>query len=187
MIPQLAQLLSPEEVQRVHEASLEILDQVGLEVNNPRARERFREHGCRVDDTTERVTFPSAVIEECLKSIPPKFTFYAQDPEFDRVIPDQAPLVITASSAPYIIDPVTGKERFSTSEDIARVARLIDGLPAIDLFSVSVLASDAPAGQYSLSRFYTALKHCRKPIRGSGDTGIDCESILQLAYAIAGS
>ena len=75
MIPQLAQLLSSEEVQRVHEASLEILDQVGLEVNNPRARERFREHGCRVDDTTERVTFPSAVIEECLKSIPPKFTF----------------------------------------------------------------------------------------------------------------
>ncbi|GIT78108.1 MAG: hypothetical protein Ct9H300mP32_4900 [Verrucomicrobiota bacterium] len=37
MIPQLAQLLSPEEVQRIHEASLEILDQVGLEVNNPRA------------------------------------------------------------------------------------------------------------------------------------------------------
>jgi len=69
------------------------------------------------------------------------------------VIPDQAPLVITASSAPYIIDPVTGKERFSTSEDIARVARLIDSLPDIDLFSVSVLASDAPAGQYSLSGF----------------------------------
>ena len=187
MIPQLAQLLSPEEVQRIHEASLEILDQVGLEVNNPRARERFREHGCRVDDATERVRFPPAVIEECLKSIPPKFTFYAQDPEFDRVVPDQAPLVITASSAPNIIDPVTGKERFSTSEDIARVARLIDSLPDIDLFSVSVLASDAPAGQYSLSRFYTALKHCRKPIRGSGDPGIDCESILQLAYAIAGS
>ena len=90
MIPQLARLLSPEEVQRIHEASLEILDQVGLEVNNPRARERFREHGCRVDDATERVTFPPAVIEECLKSIPPKFTFYAQDPEFDRVVFNEA-------------------------------------------------------------------------------------------------
>ena len=49
MIPQLTQLLTPEEVQRIHEASLEILDQVGLEVNNPKARERFGEHGCRVD------------------------------------------------------------------------------------------------------------------------------------------
>ena len=42
MIPQLAQLLTPEEVQRIHEASLEILDQVGLEVHTPKARERFR-------------------------------------------------------------------------------------------------------------------------------------------------
>ena len=60
MIPQLAQLLSPEEVQRIHEASLEILDQVGLEVNNPRARERFREHGCRVDDD---ITIEHSVIK----------------------------------------------------------------------------------------------------------------------------
>jgi len=29
----------------------------------------------------------------------------------------------------------------------------------VDLFSVSVLAEDAPDGQYSLTRFYTALKH----------------------------
>ena len=50
-----------------------------------------------------------------------------------------------------------------------------------------MLANDAPTDQYSLARFYTALKHCRKPIRGSGDPGIDCQSILELAHAVAGS
>jgi trimethylamine---corrinoid protein Co-methyltransferase len=94
---------------------------------------------------------------------------------------------MTASSAPNIIDPVSRQQRPATSEDLARVARLVDQLPGIDLLSVPVLAADAPAGQYSLTRFYTALKYCRKPIRGSGDPGGDSDSILQLAYAIAGS
>ena len=187
MFSQVSQLLSPKEVQRVHEASLEILDQVGLEVGNARARERLRQGGCHVDESNNRVTFPPAVVEDLLQAVPPRFKFFAREPELDRVVPDDAPLVITASSAPRIIDPVTGQERFSTSADIARIARLVDNLPGIDLFSIPVLANDAPTDQYSLARCYTALKHCRKPIRGSGDPGIDCQSILELAHAVAGS
>lgn len=186
-IPGLAQLLTEAQVQRTHEASLQILHEVGLDVQNNRARELFRKHGCRVADDPRRVRIPPRVIEDCLKSIPPKFTFHARNPEFDRTIPDDAPLTMTASSAPNIMDPVTQEQRPATSEDLARIARLVDQLPGIDLFSVPTLAADAPAGQYSLTRFYTALKHCRKPIRGSGDPGDDSDSILQLAYAVAGS
>lgn len=185
--PGFAQLLTDAQVRRVHEASLEILQQVGLEVQNAKARALFKQHGCGVVDDSRRVTIPPRVIEQLLKSVPPRFTFHARNPEFDRTIPDESPLVMTASSAPNIIDPVTKRQRPANSEDLARVARLIDQLPGIDLFSVPVLAADAPAGQYSLTRFYTAMKYCRKPIRGSGDPGGDSESILQLAYAIAGS
>ena len=116
-----AQLLTAEQVRRVHEAALEILSEVGLEVHNARAREIFGKHGCTVASDTLRLTFPPRVVEEFLKSIPPKFTFHARDPEHDRTIPDDAPLTMTASSAPNIIDPVT-KEQLATSEDLARVA-----------------------------------------------------------------
>ena len=187
MMPTLAQLLTDEQTARTHTASLEILDQVGLEVNNPRAREIYQRHGCRVDNENQRVTLPPNVVEEFVAQTPPKFTYRARNPEFDRTIPDDAPLVMTASSAPNIIDPVTGRERRADSKDIARIARLANELSGIDLFSVSVLAQDAPKGQYSLTRFFTALKHCQKPIRGSGDPGMDSESILKMAYTIAGS
>lgn len=186
LFPSLAQLLTEEQVARTHEASLEILDSVGLEVHNARAQDVYRYHGCRVADDGLRVTIPPRVVEEFLKCVPRKFTFRARNPEHDRTVPDDAPLMITASSAPNIIDPVTKEERRSNSEDIARVARLVNDLPGVDLLSVSVLAEDAPQGQYSLTRFYTALKHCEKPLRGSGDPGVDSDSILQMAYAIAG-
>jgi len=186
-LPGFAQLLTEAQVRRVHEASLQILQEVGLDVENPKARALFRQHGCDVIDHSRRVTIPPHVVEQHLKSVPATFTFRARNPEFDRTIPDESPLVMTASSAPNLMDPVTKKQRLATSEDLARMARLIDQLPGIDLFSVPVLAADAPAGQYSLTRFYTALKYCQKPIRGSGDPGGDSDSILQLAYTIAGS
>jgi len=187
MIPTRASLLTEQQVRQTHEASLEILQRVGLEVNNPRARAIFRRHGCTVDDDRRRVTLPRKVVEEFLQHVPPRFTFGALNPENDRTIPDDAPLAMTASSAPNIIDPVTGQQRPADSDDLARIARLIDALAGVDVFSVSVLADDAPCGQYSLTRFYTALKYCHKPVRGSGDPGIDTEDILKLAYTIAGS
>lgn len=187
MFPGYSKLLSEAEVQRTHEASLEVLDQVGLEVNHAGAREIYRRHGCRVDEDNLRVTMPPAVVEELMRQVPARFTFRARNPDFDRSIPDDAPLTMTASSAPNIIDPVTGQPRRANSRDIARIARLVNRLEGVDLFSISVLADDAPSGHYSLTRFYTALKNCEKPVRGSGDPGVDSDAILKLAFAIAGS
>jgi trimethylamine--corrinoid protein Co-methyltransferase len=52
MIPQFAQFLSQTEVLRIHEASLEILEEAGLLVRNSRARERMAKRGCLVDEDT---------------------------------------------------------------------------------------------------------------------------------------
>ncbi len=46
---QFATLLTPEEVQQIHEASLEILDTVGLLVRSEKARALLARHGCRLD------------------------------------------------------------------------------------------------------------------------------------------
>lgn len=185
MFPSLSELLTREQIERTHQASLEILDTVGLEVHNARAREVLRHHGCRVGDDA-RVTLPPEVVDEFVAQVPSKFTFHARHPELDRTVPDDAPLVMTASSAPNLIDPVSGEERRATSADIARIARLVNELPGVDLLSIPVLADDAPQGHYSLTRFFTALKHCQKPVRGSGDPGVDCQAILKLAYTVAG-
>ena len=115
MLPGYARLLSDADVRRTHEASLEVLDQVGLEVNNARARELYRRHGCRVDNDNFRVTMPAAVVEQFLRQVPARFTFHARNPDFDRCVPDDAPLTMTASSAPNIIDPVTGQPRRANS------------------------------------------------------------------------
>ena len=181
-----ATLLTQEQVERIHEASLEILESVGMLVHNEKARGIFKKHGCRVDAQSQLVNFPRSVIEEFRQAIPPSFTFYGRDPKYDRTIPADGPIVITGSSAPNIIDPLTGSERRSTSEDIARIAHLINELPGYDVFSISTLAEDAPPGQFTLSRVYPALKNCLKPIRSTATDIEDAEKVLKLAYLVAG-
>jgi len=174
-----AEFLSPGEVARVHEASLEILEEIGLLVRNPKARRRMVEHGCRADDDSEIVKFPAAVVETFQKMVPPTFTFRGRDPAFDFTLPRTIPAIATASSAPDIVDPVSGETRRATSDDIARIGHLVNELDGFDVFSISVLADDAPEGQFSLSRFYPALKNCVKPCRTSVIDRREAEQVLE--------
>ncbi len=182
-----AELLTREQVERVHQASLEILEGVGMLVRHPRARSIFQKHGCKIDAETLMVRFPRAVVEEFRAMLPPTFTFRGRDPAFDRTIPADAPLITTGSSAPDIIDPATGEERRARMDDIARIAHLINQLPGYDVFSVSTLADDAPQDHFTLGRLYPALKYCLKPVRITNRDLNDAAETLKLGFAIAGS
>jgi len=179
-----ATLLNQEQVERIHDAALEILEEVGLKVRFEPARDLFARHGCPVDG--ERVKLPRTVVEKYRKIYPSSFTFYGRDPKFDKTIPLDSPVIVTASSAPNIIDPVSGKERRAESGDIAQIAHLINELPGYDMFSISTLAEDAPADQFTISRLYPALKYCLKPIRVTTTDRKDTNSTMQMAYLVAG-
>ncbi|MGD8627178.1 MAG: trimethylamine methyltransferase family protein [Anaerolineae bacterium] len=179
-------LLGPEQVESVHDASLEILERVGLLVRNREARARFAAHGCRVDGQTAIVRFPRAVVEEHRRAFPATFTFHGRDPDLDRTVPDDGPLMMTGSAAPDVVDPTTGQVRRSLSADVARIAHLVNALDGYDILSIPTTADDAPPGRVGLARFYPALKHCLKPIRGSAPDLQDADDVLEMGALIAG-
>jgi trimethylamine--corrinoid protein Co-methyltransferase len=183
---QFAHLLTPDEVEQIHEASLEILENVGVLVHNRKACRVYSHHGCKIDNETGIVKFPRDLVEDFRRAFVPRFSFTGRDPQFDRTIPDDRPVIITGSSAPNVIDPETGVERRATSADIANIAYLINELPGYDVFSISTLADDAPAEQFSLSRFYPSLKNCLKPVRSNTPNMKDLKEVLELGAIIAG-
>ncbi len=183
---QYAELLTPEQVERVHEASLEILEAVGVWVRNGEARSLFARHGCHVDGESGVVRFPRDVVGRFADACPSRFTYHGRDPRHDRTLPDDGPLMVTASSAPDILDMETGQVRRARSDDIARIAYLVNELPGYDLLALPVTADDAPPGQNSISRFYPALKNCLKPVRGSAPSLEEGQAILRMCARIVG-
>ncbi|UQZ91287.1 trimethylamine methyltransferase [Deltaproteobacteria bacterium Smac51] len=174
-----------EQKKNIHEASLTILEETGMLVKNKEAVEIFKKNGCQVDG--QMVRFPRNIVNEKMSSVPPTFTFKAQNPDFDVTLPDSRPVIVTGSSAPNVVDPITGEERRGTSRDIANIAYLINELPGFDVFSISILADEAPPDMRSLYRFYPALKNCKKPVRSNTPTIPDLEKVLDMGYTIAGS
>ena len=179
--------LSDDDIQYVHHASLEILEETGILVRNEKARKRFAGHGCRVDHGSEIVRLPAPVVERYRALVPPTITLRGRNPDTDITFPRELPVIATASSAPDFVDPVSGETRRATSADIANIAHLVNQLDGFDLFSISTLADDAPADQFSLSRFYPALKNCVKPCRTSVYDVREAEQVLKLGELIAGS
>ncbi|MDR2302611.1 MAG: trimethylamine methyltransferase family protein [Deltaproteobacteria bacterium] len=174
-----------EQKKNIHEASLTILEDTGMVVKNQDALEIFVKHGCKADGN--RVRFPRKIVEDKLTSVPPTYTFTAQVPELDVTLPGDRPVIVTGSSAPNVVDPVTGEERRGTSHDVANIAYLINELKGFDVYSISILADDAPPDMRSLYRFYPALKNCKKPVRSNTPSIPDLEKVLDLGYTIAGS
>ncbi|MCH8169386.1 MAG: trimethylamine methyltransferase family protein, partial [Proteobacteria bacterium] len=179
--------LDDDQARYVHEASLEVLAEAGLIVRNEKARRRFAEFGAEVDHSSELVKIPAPVVERYRALIPPTITLRGRDPKFDVTFPRRLPVVATASSAPDIVDPVSGVCRRATSRDIANIAHLVNELPGFDVFSISTLADDAPKDQFSLTRFYAALKNCVKPVRTSVYNIREAEQVIRLGELIAGS
>ena len=187
MIGHRFELLTEDWISKIHEASLEILEEVGLLVRNAKARERFDTFGCQVDHETQLVKFPKEVIDQFVQVFPSQFTFHGRDPEFDLTLPDDGPVFTTGSSVPDLIDLDTGEVRRATSDDIAQIAHLVNELPGYDVISIPVIADDAPPERYHLHRFYPAIKNTLKPVLGSAPNAKEAMDILRLGTLVAGS
>ncbi len=66
-------LLDEEQLTAVHEASLRLLQDVGIEFMGPAARDAFRAAGAIVDDESGLVRIPREVVEQAIASAPARF------------------------------------------------------------------------------------------------------------------
>ena len=78
------ELLTNEQVAQVHEASLDILEQIGVDFHYAPALEMLAMGGARVEG--ERVFFPPRLVEDQIKKAPDQFRLYARNSDNDVVI-----------------------------------------------------------------------------------------------------
>jgi trimethylamine--corrinoid protein Co-methyltransferase len=75
---------SEAEVLQVHEASLRVLNEVGVDFGYLPALELFKKAGCRVDG--QRVYFPPKLVEAQVAKAPSQFTLHARNPNHNVII-----------------------------------------------------------------------------------------------------
>jgi trimethylamine--corrinoid protein Co-methyltransferase len=78
--------LEDEQLDRLQEATLHVLETVGVRFPNQRSLEILADHGAQVDAVTQIVRFPRDLVRKAMAAAPRSFTMAARNPAFDLVI-----------------------------------------------------------------------------------------------------
>ena len=79
-------VFSDSDVKKVHEATVELLEKVGIKMHNQTARQIFKEKGAVVDDESRIVKIPRAMLEDAIDSTPSKLVLYGREEKNDLVL-----------------------------------------------------------------------------------------------------
>ena len=80
------EVLSQGEVERIHRATLAVLEETGVVFDHDKALGILADSGCRVDFDKRLVKIPSYLAEECIRKCPSSFRVRARDPRSDLMI-----------------------------------------------------------------------------------------------------
>jgi len=126
--------LGSEALDRIHDASMRILEDIGLEILNERALGLYEQDGARVDWDQQRVYLDRNRVMERIATVPGEFTLHAPNPARNRLIGRNAINFTTVASAPNSSD-LEGGRRTGNFADYCNFLRLTQGFDVIDFFS----------------------------------------------------
>ena len=97
------EVVSADELESIHDASLTILERIGMDIWDGQARSMLREVGCDVDEEGQHVRFPKELIVERIATAPAEFTLHSWNPEKNLRIGGTWMANGTVGSAPHIV------------------------------------------------------------------------------------
>lgn len=177
-------VLKEQQADRIHEASLKILSHTGVEVQNEEALSLLSKAGAVIDGNLVKI--PSHLVAEAIEKAPASIPIYDRQGQVAMTLEDGRSYFGTGSDCPSVIDPDTGLHRDSTKADVARAARLCDGLPNYDFFMSMGIASDVSRITSYVHQFDAMIRNTGKPIVFTAHGEADIRDIFDLAMAAGG-
>jgi trimethylamine---corrinoid protein Co-methyltransferase len=171
---------------RAHEATLRVLDEVGVEMKHAEARALCAERGARLEGT--RVFLAAEMIAEALRTAPRAFTVSSRGGHAAPLeVAQGATWFGTGPDCLYVRDVRTGERRRARLDDVRAAAALAEQLPHLDFVMSMGLPDDAPSETVDLAQLAAMLGATRKPIVVSSPFGAASLAVMQEMAAAAGA
>lgn len=179
------QRMSEEQCQRIHWASLEVMERTGVLFYEQEAIDLIQKAGAHISDGN-RVRIPSGLVEKALTTVPKRVVLC--DRHGNRVMPIEGyrSFYGPGSDCLNIIDHRTGKRRKPVLQDVVEGMRLADALPNIDFVMSMVLPTDVPQMAADRYQMEAMLNHTTKPIVFVTTEFSGCVDAVAMAEAVAG-
>jgi trimethylamine--corrinoid protein Co-methyltransferase len=174
-----------EQVEKIDEASMAILEDVGVVFRDEIALEDWKRAGA--DVRGERVHLDRGLVRELIKTIPSTFTLHARDPDKSVALGGPHSIFVPMTGAPYLRD-LEDVRRLPTLDDLAMFHMLAHVSPALHSSAHHIVEPmDHVVAHRHLRITYSSMKHSDKIFMGMTTSGKNAEDVLDMCAILFGA
>jgi len=177
--------LGPQECEKIHMASLEILQRTGVDVHDGTAREILVSGGAKTDGL--RVRLSEYMVTRALTTVPKSFTLYNRHGKVAMRAGKYNTYYGGGSDCLNILDHRTGQRRRPLLTDVKEASTLMDALPEIDFVMSAFLPEDVNQQIYDRYQMEVMLNSTTKPIVFVTPDFEGCMKAVEMCELVAGS
>lgn len=180
------QALLPGEIEKIHQAALNVLSEIGFADAIPSCIEAITSVGGKLD-SNGRLTFPRSLVEDMVASAGRHFVLHGQDAKHDMEPWDKRVYFGTAGAAVNIVDPITGAYRESNVKDLYDISRVVDTLDHIHFFQRTTVCRDLPDPlEMDVNTCYASVMGTTKHVGSSWVDPAHLKLSLEMLHLMAG-
>ena len=180
-------IFSVDEIESIHEASLKVLCDTGMDIQSPRAVEILKRGGASVGSDGRRVRFEPGFIMEKIATTPSEFTLHGRNKERHVHVGGQSIINTMVSSAPNASDLDRGRI-LGNFEDYTNLIKLGEMLNTVHAFGgYPVEPCDLDVSVRHLKAVSAAARLTTKPLFGyaiGSERMLDVIEIVRISRGI---
>ena len=176
--------LGAQEREKIHMATLEILERVGINVHDERAREILVSGGARSDGI--RIRVPEHMVERALSAVPKRMTLHDRGGRVAIRAWGYRTYYGGGSDCLNILDHRDGVRRRPVLHDVIDAVTVQDALPELDFVMSMVLPEDVDQRLYDRYQMREMLSHTTKPIVFVTPDLQGTKAAVEMCEAVAG-
>ncbi|GAB6144972.1 trimethylamine methyltransferase family protein [Desulfocicer niacini] len=180
--------LSQEQVVTIHNASLQILETIGMgfEEGLDDTAKMLAQNGADVDFSNRRIKFSRNLIEKEIEKAPSKVILHGRDTQHDLDLTEDKVHLGTGGAAIKILDIETGQARATNLADLYDVSRVVDQLKNIHFLVRPCIPTDIQEDDYDINMYYTCMKATQKHVMSGVNNEEGLHKVIDLASMVAG-
>lgn len=181
----LVEPMSPEQIERIDNASMDILENVGIVFRDEIALSDWEKAGAEVKG--ERVHLDRGLVKELIATLPSEFTYTARNPENNLPLGGPHSIFVPMTGAPYLRD-LEDKRRYPTLDDLAMFHKLAQMSPALHSSAHHIVEPmDHVVAHRHLRITYSSMKYSDKTFMGMTTSPKNAEDVINMCRILFGN
>ncbi len=175
--------LQPDEIEAIHTATLRILSEIGVILEQPEARTLLTAAGATIS-AQNRVLIPPQLVEWALAQCPPTLSTRGRGGT-TVTLGDGSLRWHNLGGARDVFDPATTQIRAATVQDVCTAAQILDALENCTCVTPFFTPQDVPGELMGLAMYRHTLPHTTKPVYGPGvQTARETQYFVRMAEVL---